>query len=65
MGPSRLFVVDVETSEQYEIALPPGIEGLEVKDWSPDGRWIGIVNAAGSYELLVIENALGGRMGEG
>jgi Tol biopolymer transport system component len=63
MGPGNLYVVDVETGDQHEIALPPGLEGMEVHDWSPNGRWIGIVNSAGSYELLIIENALGDRMG--
>jgi Tol biopolymer transport system component len=65
VGPGKLYVVDVETGEQHEIALPPGLEGMEVKDWSSDGGWIGIVNSAGSHELLLVENALGDRMGEG
>jgi hypothetical protein len=48
----------VEPGETHEIALPPGLDGPGLLDWSPDGRWIGLVSTSGSHELLVIENAL-------
>jgi Tol biopolymer transport system component len=57
-GPGSVYLVEVETGETHEIPLPTGLDGPGVLDWSPDGRWIGLVSTSGSTELLVIENAL-------
>jgi Tol biopolymer transport system component len=65
LGPGSLNVVQVDTGERHEIPLPPGLDGPGVVDWSPDGRWIGLVSTSGSHELLVIENALRNWVGEG
>ena len=64
MGPSRLYVVNVESGEQDEIALPSGLDGMMIHQWSPDGKWIGAVAGSGNYEYWVVENPLGTRGGE-
>jgi Tol biopolymer transport system component len=60
-GPVGLFVVDVRTGEQHEIDLPEGLRATRITQWSPDGRWIGVIRGSGSYELWVAENVLDDR----
>jgi Tol biopolymer transport system component len=57
-GSGGIFVLDVRTGEQHEIELPPGTDGMQVYCWSSDGRWIGLRDDSGSYELRVVENVL-------
>ena len=52
-GSNPLTVVDLSTGQTHELASGPlGLMSPSVSPWSPDGRWIAIVDAGG--DLLVV-----------
>jgi Tol biopolymer transport system component len=42
LGPTDIWVLDLETRQQSRIRLPVEFLSLNFPAWSPDGRWIGI-----------------------
>ncbi len=67
-----LSVVSVETGARHQILTwggdtTPGELLLHtgLKDWSPDGRWIGITQGARSFEYWVVDDPLGEPVGQG
>jgi hypothetical protein len=64
------YAVSVETGEKHEIFGQEDLQAMELsgiglKAVSPDGRWIGIAAAKGSFEYWVVEDPLAERAGEG
>ena len=53
-----LFVVDVDSVEQYRISLPDDFSEIALMQWSPDGRQIGIRSSRLQPELWRMENLL-------
>jgi serine/threonine protein kinase len=63
---SDLFVVNVETGEQYKISFPENrFQGLCVKQWSPDGKHIAFCGGRGTGPALwTVKNLLATRVAE-
>ena len=58
---SDISVVDLETGESHVVLDDLPQRRAHLRAWSPDGRWIGIVQTTGTSEFWVIEDLLGQR----
>ena len=57
---ARLYVLDAEGGPPRQLRVPADWKQVDVHDWSPDGRWLGVVGGSFAQpELWTIHNLLG------
>jgi len=55
-----LRVVELATGAQHDLPLPDGFDDVVVRDWSRDGKFIGVIGNRARWEYWVVERLLDG-----